>query len=81
MVFLISKYNTGLSTSAPSSAESKVDSRYTITQRHDWGLKGSVLLRGFFDNLVRNEIGKQPTTSVTDNVITVSFPKLSKPRL
>ena len=77
--FLLSKYNTGLRVSAPSSGDSKVDSQCTVTTYHDWGLKGGILLRGYFDNLVRNELGKQPTISVTDDVVTVSFPKLSKP--
>jgi len=77
-VFLLSKYDTSLRLSAPSSSENRVDSQYIMTMRHDWGPKGSVLLRGFFDNIVRSELGKQPTISFTDDVITVSFPRLSK---
>jgi hypothetical protein len=77
-VFLLGKYDTSLRLSAPSSSENRVDSQYIMTMRHDWGPKGSVLLRGFFDNIVRSELGKQPTISFTDDVITVSFPRLSK---
>jgi hypothetical protein len=75
---LICKYNTALRASAPSSVESKVDNQYVLTLHHDWGPKGSVLLGSYFDNLVRNKLGKQPTISVTDDAVTVSFPKLPK---
>lgn len=72
---LVSKYVTGMRLNAPSS----VDSRLTLVLYHDFGLKGGVLFRGFFDNIVRSEIGKSPTISVTEDVITVSFPNLAKP--
>jgi len=80
-IFLIGKYDTGLRGGATLSAEDKVDSHSTFTIYHDWGPKGSLLLKGYFDSLVRNELGKQPTITVADDVVTVSFPKLSKPRL
>ena len=76
-LFLIGKYDTGLIASAPLS-DNKVDSQYNITLRHDWGPKGSVLLRGYLENLVRNELGRQPAINATDEVIAVSFPKLTK---
>lgn len=75
--FLISKYETGLRTST-STVEGK-DSKYTLTLYHDWGPKGSVLFRSYFDNLIRSETGKPPTTSITDDVVTMSFPKSPKP--
>ena len=76
--FLISKYDTGMRVSAPSPSDGKADSRCTLTIYHDFGLKGSIVFKGFFDDLVRNELGKQVTIGVTDDVITVSFPSLSK---
>ena len=76
---LISKYDTGMRASAPLLAESKTESRLTLTVYHDFGLKGSIVLKGYFDSLVRNELGRQPTISVTDDVITVNFSSLSKP--
>ena len=78
--FLVSKYDTGLRTSAPSPAENESDSQSTITIYHDWGPKGSIILKGYFDNLAKTELGRQPAISATDDAITVSFPKLSKPR-
>ncbi len=77
-LLLIGKYDTGLRINLPLSNSNKVDGRYVITIYHDWGLKGSILFRGYFDNLVRNELGKQPTINITDDVVNVSFPKLSK---
>lgn len=77
-LLLIGKYSTGVRASAPVSVESKVDGRYVLTLHHDWGPKGSALFRSLFDYLVRNELGRQPTISVTDDAATVSFPKLSK---
>jgi hypothetical protein len=77
-LLLIGKYSTGVRASAPVSVESKADGRYVLTLHHDWGPKGSVLFRSLFDYLVRNELGNQPTVSVTDDAVTVSFPKLSK---
>jgi hypothetical protein len=74
-LFLIGKYSTGVRASAPVSTESKVDGRYVLTLHHDWGPKGSVLFTSLFDNLVRNELGRQPKISVTDDIVTVSFPK------
>lgn len=79
--FLISKYNTGLRANAPLSGESKVDSRCTLTLYHDFGPKGGILFKGYFDNLVRNELRRPPTISVTEDAITVSYPNLSKPPL
>jgi len=79
-VLLVGKYDTGMRASVPSSFESRVDGLGLITLYHDWGLKGSILLRGYFDSLVRNELGRQPTISVADDAITVSFPRLSKTR-
>jgi hypothetical protein len=67
------------SISPPLSAEIKVDNQCTITLHHDWGPKGTVFFRSYFENFVRTELGRQPAISVTSNVITVSFPKLSKP--
>ena len=78
-IFLIGKYDTGIQSSAPPSVESKVDGRCVLTLYHDWGPKGAVLFRIYLDSLVRSELGKQPTISVTDDVITVNFPSLSKP--
>jgi len=78
--FLISKYDTGMRASAPLPVESKADSRWTLTVYHDFGLKGSIVLKGYFDSLGRNELGRQPTISVTEDVITVNFPSLSKLR-
>jgi hypothetical protein len=77
-LLLIGKYSTGVRASAPVSVESKVDGRYVLTLHHDWGQKGSVIFRSLFDHLVRNELGRHPTISVTDDAVTVSFPKLSK---
>lgn len=57
-VFLICKYGTGLRTSVPSSDEGKVDSQRIITVYHDWGPKGGILLKGYFDNLIRTELGR-----------------------
>jgi len=77
-LLLIGKYSTGVRASAPVSVESKVDGRYVLTLHHDWGPKGSVLFTSLFDYLIRNELGRQPTINVTDDAVTVSFPKLSK---
>jgi len=76
---LITKYDTGLIASSPLSTESRIDSQYTITLRHDWGPKGSILLKSFFESLSMNEFGKQPTISITDDVVTVKFPRVQKP--
>jgi hypothetical protein len=75
---LLGKYSTGVRGSEPVSVESKIDGRYVLTLHHDWGPKGSVLFRSFFDNVVRNELGRQPTISVTDDAVTVNFPRLRK---
>lgn len=77
-IFLISKYETGLRTSATTPVEGK-DGKYTLTLYHDWGPKGSVLFGSYLDNLIRNEIGKPPAANVTDDVVTISFPKSQKP--
>jgi hypothetical protein len=77
-IFLISKYETGLRTSATTPVEGK-DGKYTLTLYHDWGPKGSVLFRRYLDNLIRNEIGKPPAANVTDDAVTFSFPKSQKP--
>lgn len=79
--FLRSKYEPALRASAPLSVEGKVDSQFVIIMRHDWGPKGSVLLRGYFDNLVRNELRTQPTIDVTDEAVTISFHMIPRPRL
>jgi len=79
--FLISKYDTSMRVSAPLPAESKTDSRYTLTVYHDFGLKGGVLLKGYVESVVRNELGTQPTINITEDVITVSFHQPSKSRL
>jgi hypothetical protein len=76
-MFLISKYETGLRTSASTPVEGK-DGKNTLTLYHDWGPKGSVLFRSYFENLIRNETGKPPTINVTDDVVTISFPKSPK---
>jgi hypothetical protein len=75
-IFLISKYETGLRTSATTPVEGK-DGKHTLTLYHDWGPKGSVLFRNYLDYLIRNEIGKPPVANVTDDVVTMSFPKSS----
>jgi len=77
-MFLIGKYETGLRTSTSTSVDGK-DGKYTLTLYHDWGSKGSVLFRSYLDNLIRNETGKPPTINVTDDVVTISFPKSPKP--
>jgi hypothetical protein len=77
-MFLIGKYETGLRTSTSASVDGK-DDKYTLTLYHDWGPKGSVLFRSYLDNLIRNETGKSPTVNVTDDVVTISFPKSPKP--
>lgn|GEM_PF-2904134 len=77
-MFLISKYETGLLTISSSTVEGK-NGKYTLTLYHDWGPKGSVLFRSYFDNLIRNETGKPPIASVTDDMVTISFPKSPKP--
>jgi len=77
-MFLIGKYETGLRTSVSTPVEGK-DCKYTLTLYHDWGPKGSTLFKSYFDNLIRNETGKPPTTSITDDVVTITFPKSPKP--
>jgi hypothetical protein len=77
-MFLIGKYETGLRTSTSIPVEGK-ESKYTLTLYHDWGPKGSLLFRNYFDNLIRNETGKLPVVNITDQVVTVSFPKSPKP--
>jgi hypothetical protein len=77
-IFLVSKYETGLRTSATTPVEGK-DGKHTLTLYHDWGPKGSFLFRNYLDNLVKNETGKPPTTKVTDDVVTISFSKFPKP--
>ena len=76
-MFLIGKYETGLRTSASSPVDGK-DVRYTLTLYHDWGPKGSILFKTYFDNLIRNETGKPPTTSITEDVVTITFPRSPK---
>jgi len=77
-VALIGKYSTGVRASVPASVESKVDGRYVLTLHHDWGPKGGVLFRSLLENIVRNDLGRPPKISVTDDVVTVSFSKLPK---
>ena len=77
-ILLFSKYDTGLHASAPLSVDSKVGDNSILSLHHDWGLKGGVLLRGYFQDLIKNEIGKQPSITVTDDVVTIILPK-SKP--
>ena len=76
-MFLIGKYETGLRTSVTNPVEGK-DGKYTLTLYHDWGPKGSVLFKSYFDNLIRNETGKPPTTSITEDVVTITFPRSPK---
>ena len=80
-VLLVSKYGLNVRTNAPLPVDTKSDGQYVLTLYHDWGPKGVIFFRSYFDALIRNELGKQPTISVSNDVITVSFPKLSKPRL
>lgn len=79
-IFLFSKYDTGLTASAPLSVNCKVDDKSIMALHHDWGPKGGVLLRGYFKELIKNELGMQPTVTVTDDVVTINLPK-SKPSL
>lgn len=79
-IFLFSKYDTGLQASAPVSVDSKVDDKRILSLRHDWGPKGGVFLKGYLDDLVKRELEKQATITVTDDVVTICLPKL-KPNL
>jgi hypothetical protein len=76
-MFLIGKYETGLRTSASTPVEGK-DGKYTLTLYHDWGPKGSVLFKSYFDNIIKNETGKPPIANTTDDVVTISFPRSPK---
>ena len=80
MILLIYKYGGLAQASIPVSVEGKVDGQYTINLCQNLGPKGALILRSFFDHLVRQELGRQPTISVSNDVVTVTFPKLSKTR-
>ena len=48
-----------------------LEDKSMLALHHDWGPKGSVFLRGYLEDLVRNELGKQPAITVSDDVVTI----------
>ena len=73
---LVSKYGFNVHTNMPLSADTKVEGQFMITLAHNWGPKGGIFFRNYFDAFIRNELGKQPTINVGNDVVTVSLPRL-----
>ena len=70
-IILRSKYGIG----SHISVESRGEGDCVITLHHNWGAKGVVFFRSFFDSLIRGELRSQPAIDVSEDVLTVSFHK------
>ncbi|HMA06172.1 MAG TPA: hypothetical protein VKO45_09645 [Methanomicrobiales archaeon] len=55
------------------SVESRGEGDCVITLHHNWGPKGVVFFRSFFDSFIRGELRTQPTIDFGDDVLIVSF--------
>ena len=50
------------------------DSSNTISVHHDFGMKGSIFLKGFLEGLIQSTLEKEANVITTENSVTLKFP-------